>query len=337
MISGFKLYVNGSFWRGPSPDVRAYTLYGLEPSCGERLELQMTAYSGATLAPDRESPRSNTRVLEGPPCPLPDLTPTDVTAHEPSGQLRIHVLNNGGDLVNQDITVNLVRISTNERIALPTWSGVNILSGGEGILQSSDLVLEPSDLRVIVDPANEIEETDEGNNIYETPVVMRVEFLRVHTSACNEGCNLISRDSEHVFYLWAGHGRTLSDANWVAGGVVFPPGGVLTAACDHRADSSPDEAWRMEGDERYTFEFEVPPDENLYVKVTGQEVDHGPSDWDSMGQVESGYTPAQNWGARDEPYDARYDGETSCDEPFCVECGFGHPGLRAWWRITRLD
>jgi len=69
IITGFRLYVNGSFWRSPRRDIRAFTLHGLEPACGERLEFQMTAYSGATLAPERESPRSNTVVLEGPPCP----------------------------------------------------------------------------------------------------------------------------------------------------------------------------------------------------------------------------------------------------------------------------
>jgi hypothetical protein len=69
IITGFRLYVNGSFWRSPRRDIRAFTLHGLEPACGERLEFQMTAYSGATLVPDRESPRSNTLVVEGPPCP----------------------------------------------------------------------------------------------------------------------------------------------------------------------------------------------------------------------------------------------------------------------------
>jgi hypothetical protein len=89
----------------------------------------------------------------------------------------------------------------------------------------------------------------------------------------------------------------------------------------------------MEGDERYTFEFEVPPSENLYVKVTGQEIDHGPTDWDSLGQVESGYTPGQNWGARPEPYEAEYGRETPCDDPFCNAC---RNGLWARWRITRV-
>jgi hypothetical protein len=101
--------------------------------------------------------------------PHPDLTITNVTAHEPSGQLRIHVFNNAADLIHEDIEVNLVRISTNEQIDLLTWEDVSIPSGGGRILQSSSLTLEPRDLRVIIDPDNAIEEMDERNNIYETP------------------------------------------------------------------------------------------------------------------------------------------------------------------------
>jgi hypothetical protein len=70
LINGFKLYVDGSFYTSFRRDVRSYELRGsLLPACGERLEFQMTAYSGATLVPERESPRSNTLVVEGPPCP----------------------------------------------------------------------------------------------------------------------------------------------------------------------------------------------------------------------------------------------------------------------------
>ncbi|MGB3903695.1 MAG: Ig-like domain-containing protein [Anaerolineae bacterium] len=67
-ISGFNLYVNGNLWTSVG-HFRSFTFYNLEPSCGERLELWMTAFSGVPLTPDRESPRSNTIVLEGPPCP----------------------------------------------------------------------------------------------------------------------------------------------------------------------------------------------------------------------------------------------------------------------------
>jgi hypothetical protein len=70
MISEFRLYVNGSFYRAFRPDQRSWELPSdLEPACGERLEFQMTASEGPTPVPNRESPPSNTLVLEGPPCP----------------------------------------------------------------------------------------------------------------------------------------------------------------------------------------------------------------------------------------------------------------------------
>jgi hypothetical protein len=72
-INGFKLYVNGShlgnFERGPSGPQTYVLPDSLEPSCGERLEFQVTAFSGNPFDPDQESPRSNTVVLESRPCP----------------------------------------------------------------------------------------------------------------------------------------------------------------------------------------------------------------------------------------------------------------------------
>ena len=112
-------------------------------------------------------------VLVGPeaggPDHLPDLIISDITAHESSGQIRIHVFNNAADLIDQSVTVNLVRMSTNEQIDLLTWENVTIPSGRSKILQSGELILEPYDLRAIVDPNNAIEETDTRNNYYETP------------------------------------------------------------------------------------------------------------------------------------------------------------------------
>ncbi len=111
-------------------------------------------------------------VLVGPeaggPDYLPDLIITDITANETSGQIRIHVFNNASDLIDQSVTVNLVRMSTNEQIDLLTWHNVTIPSGSSQILQSGELILEPYDLRAIVDPDNVIEETDVRNNYYET-------------------------------------------------------------------------------------------------------------------------------------------------------------------------
>lgn len=68
-VNGFKVYLNDNFDRGLRKDISSYTLQGHEPACGERWEFQMTAYSGPTLVPERETPPSNSVYWTGPPCP----------------------------------------------------------------------------------------------------------------------------------------------------------------------------------------------------------------------------------------------------------------------------
>jgi hypothetical protein len=81
-INGFNLYVNGNFVTGLTRS-RYATLYNLEPACGERLELSITAFSGVPLTPDLESPRSNSVVLEGPSCPRTvRVTFLDIETHD---------------------------------------------------------------------------------------------------------------------------------------------------------------------------------------------------------------------------------------------------------------
>ncbi len=98
----------------------------------------------------------------------PDLTITAVTTHEPSGQLRIHVRNTNASMANQTVGVALARIATNELIGTYSWENVTISAGEERILQTS-VPIDSRGLRVIVDPDNRIDETNERNNIYETP------------------------------------------------------------------------------------------------------------------------------------------------------------------------
>jgi hypothetical protein len=163
---------------------------------------------------------------------------------------------------------------------------------------------------------------------------MRVEFLRVFAPDCNENsCSIFDCDSEFVFNFWAGRGTARSAVEWVAHNVRFPSSGVLVACGNPSVcDSSPPEAWRMAGDARYTFEFQMPANENLYVMVTGheQDVTNNP---DSLGEVYFEYRPDQNWGARPDAYEASYGHECICDDTFCFPCP---EGLWASWRITRV-
>ena len=95
----------------------------------------------------------------------------------------------------------------------------------------------------------------------------------------------------------------------------------------------PDEDFNMEGDERYTYEFAMPPSDSLYVMVGGTEIDHANLD-DTLGYVEHSYDIYQNWGSRSAVYeDSSGEDAAMCDDTFCVRCS---SGLFARWRITRI-
>ena len=268
---------------------------------------------------------------------LPDLIITDVT-DAGSGRLAIHVFNNAADLDDADIEINLVQMSTNTSLGIPTWERVTIPSGGEEVLTTDDLGLEPYDLRLIIDPDNRIEEAGEGerNNVYETPVVMRVEFLSVFAPNCAENsCSIFDCDSEFVFSLWAGHGPSRSEVEWVAHNARFPRTGELVQ-CGHdicRGSESPAEDWHMEGDERYTFEFEMPASDSLFVMTGGKEIDHLSND-DTLGYISHSYDRYNNWGGSSDSYrDSSGEEAVICDDTFCTRCP---DGFVASWRITRV-
>jgi len=235
--------------------------------------------------------------------------------------------------VAQDLEVQLERLDGTP-IGTYTWENFSIPTGGSRILMNADLVMEPSDLRVILDPENAIPEENEDNNTYETPVRMRVEFIRAWAGHCNEsGCSIFDCDSEHVFQVWAGYGADIHNIEWVGYNVRFPRSGHLRACGGVSVcDSDPEEDWYMEGDDRYTFEFDMPADQNLYIKATGYEKDIFTIN-DSLGYVLQSYSMAENWGAREDTYSGNYGETCICDDAACIPC---HQGLSAWWRITRV-
>jgi hypothetical protein len=68
-IDGFTVYLNDTYLFDLAADTHSHSVGYLEPACGERMEFEMTAYSGRTFPADRESPRSNTVYWEGRECP----------------------------------------------------------------------------------------------------------------------------------------------------------------------------------------------------------------------------------------------------------------------------
>lgn len=266
-------------------------------------------------------------VLVGPEAgDLPDLTITDVTEFE--GQLRIHLFNNAAPLENSDVEVSLTRISTSEILAVHTWENVSIPSGGERILQSGGLTVEPYDLRVSVDPDNRIEEMNDGNNIFETPAQVRVEFtgLRVPSWPC-EG--FLNQNGEVWFQLSVGYGPSWEHVTWVGHRVRYPVSGIVRW---NRNDEPP--VWSLAEQDSYIFEFELPAAENVYINMYGYEQDGSSNQ--SMGVIAELFGPSINYGDNPDNHYGRSSGigATYCDawEPL----GPTFFGFEGWWRITRL-
>jgi hypothetical protein len=188
----------------------------------------------------------------------------------------------------------------------------------------------------VLDPDEAIPDENRGNNTFETPLRMRVEFLDAWGTHCSEsGCSIFDCDSEWVFKLWAGYGPSDSDISWIAFHVRFPPSDDLVA-CSHDAcmgHASADEDWVMEGDERYTFEFDMPAAQNVYVMVTGFESDFWTSN-DPFASPLFQYPPRDSWGASSEPYTGYLVAESDCNDAACSECH--EQAVRVRWRITRV-
>jgi len=268
----------------------------------------------------------------------PDLTITNVDKHEPSGQLRVHVFNNAADMAEpMDVTVHWVPVGSATVAGSMTWENVQIPSGGSRILQMGEPVGDIGGMIFVLDPNEEIPDINRGNNTYETPLVMRVEFLRVGAPHCSEsGCSIFDCDSEWVFKLWAGYGPSESEISWVAFHERWPRSDELIS-CGHDVcmyKDSPDEDWTMEGDERFTFEFEMPASENVYVMATATEVDFWTSD-DQFSSPLYAYTSRDNWGARSDHYTGNLNPERSCNDALCSECREGN--VYARWRITKVE
>jgi len=489
-ITGFKIYVNGSFWRSVGPDSNSLDISELAPACSERLEFQVTVYSGSTGVPDHESPPSNREAWEGRGCqrtvrvtfqsletsgmsrragPIsgtfsandetllpdwrsdpptfdstddteryldpgytydlaglfaaieteaascvaysctdnyapqvthvevelgphdsltyggrifggdgmifdgwdtilpgqiipgphsvvdrgieltvlidvlvgpeagdsPDLVISDITLDPGTNQLRVEVFNRAAFLENETVTFRAERLD-GEFLDTVTWPNVSIAPGESQLLRTA-LVFDSLpiyDLRLILDPENTIEETEEGelNNIYETPVLMRVEF----TELAAYPCETTGVDSEQWFLLFAGYGPSLREVQWVGGARRYPYSG--TAWLDLYLDAGGEDPdwwahWHPSEEEpaRFVVEFEMPPDENLYIMATGYEDDFWDDDF--LGRIDAEYGPDVNYGHSDEIHREQSPNQ-GCDE--AAPISWDYFGMELWWRITRV-
>lgn len=263
---------------------------------------------------------------------LPDLAVTGVDAD--LGQMRIHVVNSAAAMTEPaDLTVEWTDLVTGEQIGAETWRDVQIPSGGERTLVVAE-VSAVGGLRVVLDPEGRVPDGTPANNTYETPVVMRVEFLGASGSPCSE-IEDAHYGSEWAFAFWAGHGMSESDVLWVGYNVRFPIEGEVKVCTDVSIDCMPTAGGTTTwGDPRYTFDVQVPATETLYVSATGTEVDTV-SDDDPFATERHAYGPAEGWGAREAEYTEPLHATSACDDTGCEACG--EEDVTATWRITRAD
>lgn len=267
----------------------------------------------------------------------PDLTITAVEKAD-DGALQVHVFNNAaGMTVPADLVVEWADIATGEVRDRRTFPDVQVPSGGSRILTTGADVGEIGGMRFVLDPDEDVADGNRANNSFDTPVTMRVEFLDVAEGHCSEtGCSIFDCDREWSYAFWAGHGPSASDVAWVAHNVRFPSSGELTACthdiCEWRA--SPDEDWSAAGDPRFTFEFEMPATEALYVMATGTEHDVWTDD-DPFATPVVAYSAGDGWGARSEPYEVTLEVRRACDDALCADCHDNNGGS-VTWRISRV-
>jgi hypothetical protein len=265
----------------------------------------------------------------------PDLTITDVDRHEASGQLRIHVFNNAADMAAPaDVAVHWVRVGSSAIVGSQTWQNVQIPSGGSRILQLSDPVDEIGGMLFTVDPDLVIPDANRGNNTFETPVRIRVEFLQLQVPdhVC-EG--FLDREGELHFRFRVGLGSSQDEASWLDRRYPESDYYELDMSVWGEEPAHWRTPWRVERAERYTFELEMSRNENLYIQIAGYE--HDPTREQPMGRIEVEYGPFVNYGDSPDEYSARSTGlgTEACEEYHPI--GVEYFGFRAWWRITRVE
>lgn len=276
-------------------------------------------------------------VLIGPeaggPDRLPDLTITDITAEETSGQLRIHIFNNASDLINQNVSVNLVRMSTNEQIEVHDWGVITLPAGRSMILQSGSLIIEPHDLRAIIDPDNAIDEINERNNIYETPVRMHVEITDLGWGAPCEF--FMDREAEYRFRMRVGHVSPGGAVTWIAER-HHPSHGTIDVNTSTLLDEWEyvEEEWHLAGNSWFIFDFDMPADHSLAIWADGYEDDSGLAADDYAGRVYVTYPREMNYGDSPDRYHYESEGWHECHdaEPWSWDTNNFH----IYWRINRV-
>jgi hypothetical protein len=276
-------------------------------------------------------------VLVGPEAGInPDLVVQEVVMDEGSGQPQIRVFNNAADLVDEEVAINLVRMQTDEDLGT-VRSTVTIPSGSSALIPTH-MDIEPYDLRLTLDPENTIAEGEDGelNNVYETPVRLRVEFIRIgnHGGPCE---NWGDRVAEFRFRMKVGHRPPGGAVNWFHLRRYPWTGTVDLNYREDDWDEWENESWPLAGDPFFIFEFDMPAEDDLIIWADGHEDDVGLGADDYMGTVRVAFDREDNYGSRDENHGAVSSGYISCgDGGTSLGWGGSDSGFRVTWNITRI-
>jgi hypothetical protein len=265
----------------------------------------------------------------------PDLIVQEVEAEDEEGEPldspQIRVFNNAADLVDEEVVIEIVQMQTGELLHRISRT-MTIPSGASSLIPLPD-DLEPYDLRLTIDPENTIDESDEGeyNNIYETPVKMRVSFVEL--ASTGRPCeSAVATHVEFRFRVRVGHRPPGGAVVW-----VFSRNYPWTGTVDYDfSEGLTSESWDLRGDPYYTYEFTMPAEDSLVVWADGWEDDPGLAADDYCGNVLEEFSREVNYGHSDESYRERSSGYLSCPDS---TVGWGGPdeGMEVEWEITRIN
>ena len=248
------------------------------------------------------------------------------------GDLYIDLFNDAADLVDQDVTINLVQMETGEdlgtitrNITIPSGAIVRIAAGMD---------IPPYDLRLTIDPDNTITETDAGehNNVYETPILIQVQFIDLDSGAgpCE---SFLDQVAEFRFRLRLGHRPPGGAVNWVWEN-NYPWMG--TADYNYRTGEYTNHIWDVSDDPFFIYEFEMPAADSLIVWGDGTEDDAGLAADDYAGSFMESFGRDVNYGSRTNAYRSTSSGYLSCPDGSSLGWGSAEDGISMRYIITRV-
>ncbi len=261
---------------------------------------------------------------------LPDLRITELEAAE-GDQTRAWVVNMGGTMADQPVRIEYYDREDETLLYGMTYEALT-LANGEGRWLQSDRPVPMHGVIAIIDPDEQVEESNESNNRYTAPVLLQVSLEKIFI---NTFCEFfLMRYSEFFYSYSVGYGPDEGHITWNTYHLRYPLAGYV------RYD-------RFDNDEGlyvypsaeeidYNVHVAVPAGNNLYIAMAGTEYDGGALD-DSMGSIfvtipEADYLTADQAVSRHHSQGASND---TCHDAEPLQGGW--LGFDAWFMVHRLE